>query len=96
MPEPGSSSHLVPEDVWGFDEQLGAEDGLRHDRGDNAVSSSIGMDTVGSCTDAFLYDLREHQIIRVCKRPTIQSRTELLIVQALDDIIPVCGTKTSE
>lgn len=26
MPEPGSSSHSVPEDVWGFDEQLGAEE----------------------------------------------------------------------
>jgi N-methylhydantoinase A/oxoprolinase/acetone carboxylase beta subunit len=49
----------------------------------------IGIDTGGTYTDAVLFDLREHQVISVSKRPTIHHRLELSIVQALDDIFPV-------
>ncbi len=49
----------------------------------------IGIDTGGTYTDAVLFDLREHQVIRASKRPTIHHRLERSIVQALDDIFPV-------
>ncbi len=48
----------------------------------------IGIDTGGTYTDAVLFDLREHQVIRASKRPTIHHRLELSIVQALEDILP--------
>jgi N-methylhydantoinase A/oxoprolinase/acetone carboxylase beta subunit len=49
----------------------------------------IGIDTGGTYTDAVLFDLLEHQIISVSKRPTIHHCLELSIIQALDDIFPV-------
>jgi N-methylhydantoinase A/oxoprolinase/acetone carboxylase beta subunit len=53
----------------------------------------IGIDTGGTYTDAVLFDLRERQVIRVSKRPTIHHRLELSIVQALDDILPAGNVK---
>jgi N-acetylglucosamine kinase-like BadF-type ATPase len=53
----------------------------------------IGIDTGGTYTDAVLFDLREHQVISVSKRPTIHHRLELSIVQALDDIFPAVKPK---
>lgn len=49
----------------------------------------IGIDTGGTYTDAVLFDLREHQVLSVSKRPTIHHCLELSIVQALDDVFPV-------
>jgi N-methylhydantoinase A/oxoprolinase/acetone carboxylase beta subunit len=49
----------------------------------------IGIDTGGTYTDAVLFDLREHQVISVSKRPTLHHCLELSIVQALDDIFPI-------
>jgi N-methylhydantoinase A/oxoprolinase/acetone carboxylase beta subunit len=49
----------------------------------------IGIDTGGTYTDAVLFDLREHQVISISKRPTIHHCLERSIVQALDDIFPV-------
>jgi ethanolamine utilization protein EutA (predicted chaperonin) len=43
----------------------------------------IGIDTGGTYTDAVLFDLREHQVISVSKRPTIHHCLELSIVQRL-------------
>jgi N-methylhydantoinase A/oxoprolinase/acetone carboxylase beta subunit len=48
----------------------------------------IGIDTGGTYTDAVLFDLREHQVLSISKRPTIHHCLELSIVQALDDILP--------
>jgi len=48
----------------------------------------IGIDTGGTYTDAVLFDLREHQVINVSKRPTLHHCLERSIVQALEDILP--------
>ena len=53
----------------------------------------IGIDTGGTYTDAVLFDLREHQVIRVSKRPTLHHRLDLSIVQALNDILPAGNAK---
>jgi N-methylhydantoinase A/oxoprolinase/acetone carboxylase beta subunit len=50
---------------------------------------AIGIDTGGTYTDAVLYDLREHQVISVSKRPTLHHCLERSIVQALDDVCSV-------
>jgi len=55
----------------------------------NDTVYGIGIDTGGTYTDAVLFDLLEHQVISVSKRPTIHHCLELSIVQALDDIFPV-------
>ncbi len=49
----------------------------------------IGIDTGGTYTDAVLFDLREHHVISVSKRPTLHHCLERSIVQVLDDICPI-------
>jgi N-methylhydantoinase A/oxoprolinase/acetone carboxylase beta subunit len=53
----------------------------------------IGIDTGGTFTDAVLFDLREHQVISVSKRPTLHHCLERSIALALDD---VCSIEKAE
>jgi N-methylhydantoinase A/oxoprolinase/acetone carboxylase beta subunit len=48
----------------------------------------ICIDNGGTYTDAVFFDLRERQVISVCKRSTIHHRLERSIVLALDDFYP--------
>ena len=53
------------------------------------VLYGMGIDTGGISTDAVLFDLRNHQIVKVSKRATLHHCLEQSIVQALDDILPI-------
>lgn len=55
---------------------------------------TIGIDTGGTYTDAVLFDLREHQVVSVSKRPTLHHSLERSIVYALEDIFPVGNAET--